>query len=127
VLGIRNRNDWLSKVWVIVTAYLIAVQMLLGVIVATQMAVAAPLGAFDICNSDVLAVPVKTDQPTQSHHQAPCSICAFASLSPPLPIQAAQLLMRVQFSQAANCPDAAAAISRRFFGPRTSQGPPQIL
>lgn len=107
-MGIQKRNDWLSKVWVTVIAYALAVQMLLGGIVATQMVVAAPLGAFMICKSDVSATPDEPDQPAQPHHQAPCSICAFVLLSPPLLTLAAQPLIRVRLTQVDKRPEAEA-------------------
>lgn len=123
---IRSRNDWLSRALAIVIAYAFAMQMLLGGIVATRMAVAAPLGSFTICSSETPASPEKPDQPAQPHRQAPCSICAFASLSPPLPILTAQPSILVRLANVGKRPEAATLIARRSYEPRSSQGPPRI-
>lgn len=121
---IRTRNDWLSRAWTIVIAYAFAVQMLLGSIIATQMAITAPIGVFAICAPDATANPETPDQPAQLHHQAPCSICAFASLSPPLPALAAQLSIGFELADVGERRNAETPIARRLLGPRTSQGPP---
>jgi hypothetical protein len=101
-------------------------QLMLGSLVATQMALAAPLDAATICHTGSSDPAGHPDHPGHLNHHAPCSICAFASISPPLPSSSARLVVPVLLYQAIDPGETATLFTQKPFDPRSSQGPPRI-
>jgi hypothetical protein len=121
-----SRKVWLRKAWVVAVAYAFAIQLLLGSLVATQMAFSRSLDAAAICHTDSSDSSGHPDRPGHLNHLALCSICVFASISPPLPAAAGQPAVAVLLGRAAKPQHIARLFTRESFDPRSSQGPPQI-
>jgi hypothetical protein len=104
----------------------LALHLLLGAVISTQMAVAATSADFAItCYGIVPDAGDSQDSPAPRLHSNACIICAFATVAPLLPpecsIAFARDVARVTFA-----PFQPFEIqSRHRFEPRLSQGPPQ--
>jgi hypothetical protein len=103
---------------------LFALQMLLAVVIATQMAVAANGLAVEICGTGGAHSENGVDSKVRLK-SASCAICALASFSaPPLQLSAAPIPGLVLDIVCGSCHSESIATADRF-DPRCSQGPPQ--
>jgi hypothetical protein len=107
-----------------VAAYAFLLQVVLGSIVATQMATAAPIDAMALCAGGSHSPVDPAGKPATRLAHTTCMVCAFASLAPPLPEAAVVVLgavptARVHSDHSTSCRD----VER--YEPRSSRGPPQ--
>jgi hypothetical protein len=120
------RRGWLRGAIGTATAFVLALQMLLAGMLATQMAVAGPADPFVICygsgHGGDDAQPGSSG--TRVHH-ASCVICAFASAAPPVAdvVQSLAVMVATQVVVSPCVP--ALPSASRHHDPRSSQGPPQ--
>jgi hypothetical protein len=122
MMRLMRRLAWLRAAVGLTAAYVLALQMLLGGVAATQMAVADPAASI-ICYGDHQQSGQDGKTGTRIHH-ASCVVCALASLAPPVP-EIADVLAPV--AVAATAVSTAIAVlppARLRHEPRTSQGPP---
>jgi hypothetical protein len=114
------------RAWVAVAAaYALALQVILGGILATQMvaaAVAAPADPFVICYGGTPAADHENSGAPVNH--AACLVCALASFAPPLP-ESATVVSRHEVAAYFAAIAISPAKPRRLHDPRSSQGPPQ--
>lgn len=111
----------------LIAAYALALQMLFGGIVATQMAVGAGADSFLNCST--------VDNPTTDNGAKGgaklghgfCAVCAFASLSPPLPEAATKVFFGILSGSRPVLSPWVSHYIRRTHDPRSSQGPPQAV
>ena len=110
----------------VILSYVLAIQLVATGFVATRMAIAASEDAVELCHGhgpdDGAADAGKT-----SHHggHAACLVCAFASLSPPLPETAMVFSPRSGTTASFLLQPAFGRIGDDRHEPRNSQGPPQ--
>lgn len=125
-----NRR-WVSRLAGVIgfaVAQLLAVQLVLGGVIASRMSVAAALDQAPICSElgHGSADDGAKDGPA-AVHPAFCAICAFAATGA-LPADSSAV-QRPSFAivAAAMPPMAAAAVPEARTEPRLSQGPPSIV
>jgi hypothetical protein len=135
VFGSNGRNDvsrraqrsaFVRMAVSAVAAYAFILQVLLGSVVATRMALSAPADAMAICTADSHAGDDPSGEPTTRLAHATCMVCAFASFVPPLP-EAATILLGVanEFCFQPEAPAYGRHAGRHE--PRSSRGPPQTV
>jgi len=120
-----QRQRWLRGLVGVIAGQVVALQLLLAGVLASQMAVADPAAAFAICHSD--ASPAgEQPGPADAHlKHTTCAVCAFAAVTPLLPAGDVAALYR-QASDITPARPLSQAIGRADrHDPRTSQGPPQ--
>jgi hypothetical protein len=108
----------------ILASQIIALQLLLAGIVATQMAVRASDDPFVICHGNGQSAPSQPGKTSSSIYHAACAICAFAAHAAPVPVDTSHVaILDVLTTAIASVTPLAIATSDRH-SPRTSQGPP---
>jgi len=110
----------------VILSYVLAVQLVAMGLVATRMAIAASEDAIELCHG--LASGDETpDTDKTSHHggHGACLVCAFASVSPPLPETATVFSRRSGSAVSLRLKSAFGRMGDDRHEPRTSQGPPQ--
>lgn len=103
---------------------LFAVQLLLGAIVSTQMAIAASSGLPVICYGSSEDGSQGSDKPFNGQRPNNCVVCAFATLAPVVPEEHSISFVRHETSTSFIGVGAAGYSASRDNGPRLSQGPP---
>jgi hypothetical protein len=122
------RRAWLKGAVSTATAFVLALQMLLVSVLATQMAAAAPADPFVICYGEGHSQGGDESQPGTDHtriHHASCVICALASFAPPLADVVQSLATTATADTVALSHACAPPRADRSHDPRSSQGPPQ--
>lgn len=123
MLTFLRRKAWLKGAVGIFAAYVLALQMVLAGIVATQMAAAEITGGTVICHSNTSD---SGDGQGPAHIQhASCAVCTLASSSSPIPETAAFALPVSSAASTSAFAAPAFRIAGRRHNPRSSQGPPQ--
>jgi len=121
----RQRNVWLRRALGVAAAYAFALQVLLGSIVATQMAVAAPNDDLALCSGELHDAGDPSGKPAPRLAHASCLVCAFASFVPPVPKAPTVYFGAASQSQFwPTLPTSIRIADRRE--PRSSRGPPQV-
>ena len=121
-----RHNRVLKGLTALFVGYALVVHLLLAGAVATKMALANATGPFEICyNSDASGIDSNGKTQHNTNH-VPCLVCAFASLSAPIPIVSNITTCRIAASTSYDDRQALAVTTAKQFNPRTSQGPPQI-
>lgn len=107
------------------TAFVLALQVLLAGVLASEMAAAGPADAFVICYGNGHAGDAPSPDPARVHH-ATCVVCAFAPVAaPPAEIVQAFAVDSVGQPVVRRPMLVPALTTRRHHDPRSSQGPPQ--
>jgi hypothetical protein len=108
-----------------VAAYAFILQILLGSVVATRMAIAAPADVSALCAADSHDGGDPSGKPAAHLTHASCMVCAFAAFAPPIP-QAAKIVTGIaKVFVLSDPPDSGRSIERHE--PRSSRGPPRIV
>lgn len=125
MLGWLRRKAGLRTAVSAVTAPILALQLLLAGMIATQMAVPAPTFAAAICHS--IDGSAGTDLPTPGSHlgHQHCAVCAFAAGTPVLPGGGPSIPTRLVPLVAISTTVSDVATLERRHEPRLSQGPPR--
>jgi hypothetical protein len=124
-LKFMRRNGWGRGLVGIIAGQVVALQLLLAGVLASQMAVADSIGALAICHND--ASPAgEQPGPADAHlKHGTCAVCAFAAVAPLLPAGQAVALHRQASDLAPARPQRQVVDRARRHDPRSSQGPPQ--
>jgi hypothetical protein len=108
----------------VAAAFVLALQMLLAGVLATQMAVAAPAGPSAICYGE--GHGTDSDSPSKSRiYHASCAVCTLASFAPPVPDAAPSLTVVATVHAVVHPLRNVSPLADRHHDPRSSQGPPQ--
>jgi hypothetical protein len=122
--GGAKRNAWLRTALSIAVAYAVVLQVLLGSIVATQMAIAAPDAAAALCVGEAHGAADPAGKPAPYAAHASCMVCAFASFAPPVP-DAAAVIVDVAAEIVRPLVKPALGRTAHRHEPKSSRGPPQ--
>jgi len=118
----RKCRPWVA----VAAAYAVALQMLLSAAVASQMAAAAPSGAFPICFGVVEPADAAGKGDLVPVHQASCILCT-VGLSAPVDLAAPGVRPGLAWADVVRPhPMGDPHLAQAPPSPRLSQGPPQI-
>jgi hypothetical protein len=119
-----HHRQWVRGAVGVAAAFVLALQMLLAGMLATQMAVAAPASPFVVCYGE--GHGTVSDSPSKpAIHHASCAVCTLASFAAPVPEAAASLVAIATGHAVVQPLRSVSPRADRHHTPRSSQGPPQ--
>ena len=103
----------------------LALNLLFGSLVSTQMAVATSIGLPAICYNTAPGSGDNQDSPAPGLRAHACIVCAFSAVAPLIPVAASISFVQVESTVAFSPFTLFDLDLRRRHDPRLSQGPPQ--